>query len=878
MKLTDLQLNTALQAAVNRIRTTAGAAAERTAESLGIAALSAAGIRQRDAYLAAQFELGRKVAVFNQRFGEVFMDKASREAAPRGPGAKAPAATDWQSLSLVEDDEVEELVAADRMGQTITHECEWELRELATYMGSVLGTGRAEQERNPLRPEVIGRALFRAIEAVSSERDTRKLLMREVGLAMAQSMRGCYRDIISDLQSRGVQPVGLTVKTVEGPGNELPRETLRQNSAYETGNSRFDSRFDMSHDDEMMGWVSGGDAPATTDPGRRSQQRSTASSAYRSSTAGGYRSGTDSMHGARRQQQGVSRQGDSGHGSAGRDASGRTSRSGRATQPGPSSDYGSIGAVDPQMMELIRRIAFLGSRPVDVDVGAPGPGSGHGGLSARNPGSRSSAAQSLVGAPLSDLMAANMILAHREELRQASTGALDHMVIDVVASLFDQILSDPKVPPQMARQIARLQLPVLRVALGDVTFFSSRRHPVRRFVNRIASLACAFEDFSEGPGFEFLTRVRDLVQQIVEGDFDQMELYEKTLSELEDFIRRQTEKDVQERGDTTALLQGKETELRLQQRYMQTLKSALTPLAMPDFLRDFLSQVWSQAIVRAVQRDGAQSEQATRMRTTGRELVMSVQPKGSPAHRKNFLLKLPKLMKDLNDGLTMIGWPEAAKKDFFGKLLPAHAESLKGQPLSELDYNLLASELDTILSRSIPKAEELSRTEAIPELTDVVLDHRFSAEEAQQIGLVPESAVDWDGQVDIDLSAGPESQPLDTTDLDINIDGLPPPEPPEPTQGAALVDHMQIGCAYQMHLKDGWHKVRLSHVSPGRAFFVFTRGKRHQETISMTARMMVRMSETGRVRPFENAYLLERATARARKQLAALGAASSTRH
>jgi len=51
--------------------------------------------------------------------------------------------------------------------------------------------------------------------------------------------------------------------------------------------------------------------------------------------------------------------------------------------------------------------------------------------------------------------------------------------------------------------------------------------------------------------------------------------------------------------------------------------------------------------------------------------------------------------------------------------------------------------------------------------------------------------------------------------------------------------------------------------------FVFSRGKRHQETVSLTARMLSRMCETNRFRAFENAYLLERATARARKQLAA---------
>jgi len=79
-----------------------------------------------------------------------------------------------------------------------------------------------------------------------------------------------------------------------------------------------------------------------------------------------------------------------------------------------------------------------------------------------------------------------------------------------------------------------------------------------------------------------------------------------------------------------------------------------------------------------------------------------------------------------------------------------------------------------------------------------------------------------------------------------------------------------------MHLKDQWQKVRLAHVSSGRSFFVFTRGVRHQETISMTSRMLARMCETGRMRAVESAYLMERATHRARKQLAQLKV--NTRH
>jgi len=66
--------------------------------------------------------------------------------------------------------------------------------------------------------------------------------------------------------------------------------------------------------------------------------------------------------------------------------------------------------------------------------------------------------------------------------------------------------------------------------------------------------------------------------------------------------------------------------------------------------------------------------------------------------------------------------------------------------------------------------------------------------------------------------------------------------------------------------------VRLSHVSPGRTFFIFTPGARHKETVSLTQRMLARLAESGRLRTFENGYLIERATARARRQLATLAA------
>ncbi|MEO6031305.1 MAG: DUF1631 family protein, partial [Burkholderiaceae bacterium] len=693
---------------------------------------------------------------------------------------------------------------------------------------------------------VLGAALYRAIEAVSEGAETRKLLARELGQAMAKAMPACYAHILNDLQGRGVRPVSFTVRTVEGPGNQLPGFS----SGYGTLSSTRSQHGDL---DTRQG--------SDPDTGRSYSPRTAHS--------------TRTMP----------------------NATSPSTLSGPSSHSGTASSYRALAAsqaADAQLMALLRRLTAIASRPGELDAlqrpsgrgtfpssaahaqtgGAGATGYAEGGL----PTGVDAYADGLTG-----LMAVNLIRAHREELMQASSGKLDHMVIDVVGSLFDQILSDTRVPPQMARQIARLQLPVLRVALNDSTFFSSRRHPVRRFVNRIASLACAFDDFDDGPGKPFLARVRELVEEIVEGDFDQIELYASKLAALESFIAEQTHGEVQQNG-AAATLGAKESELRLQQRYMLQLQGALKPVALPPYLRDFLAQVWSQALVLAVTRDGAQSDRAKRYRRVGCDLVMSVQPKGSPTLRKRFLMQLPPLMKDLNEGLRLIGWPAAAQREFFGQLLPAHAESLKGAAMSELDHNLMVKQLESVFAIPVPGTESLSMADEVPEVDEGVLAQRFTPEEVQRVGLIEESAVDWSGQIDVDLSAGESTVDSagDSTDsasldlglgLDLNLD-LANKEPPEPSRGPQLMEHIKLGFAYQMHLKDEWQKVRLAHVSAGRGFFVFTRGKKHQETISMTARMLTRMCDTGRLRAFENAYLMERATQRARKQLAALKAPS----
>ncbi|MGK4455814.1 hypothetical protein, partial [Klebsiella pneumoniae] len=81
----------------------------------------------------------------------------------------------WGELSLMDDDQVNNLVAADRIGLAISHHSEWELREVESYVSSV-----QVGERNPLRPELIGQALLDAVQSITDDPQTRQTLTDEL--------------------------------------------------------------------------------------------------------------------------------------------------------------------------------------------------------------------------------------------------------------------------------------------------------------------------------------------------------------------------------------------------------------------------------------------------------------------------------------------------------------------------------------------------------------------------------------------------------------------------------------------------------------------------------------------------------------------------
>ena len=909
----ESHIHAALAAAQKSIRDGVAAAIDPAASAIkALSRTAAPGERPVLSQALAVLQMSAKPLL--AAFEKALATAIDEEMTPEGEASGFHDPTDWMSIGLVDEDQFEGRLAFERVGQFIAHECEAELRELTAYTGELLKIGWADPTRNPLRGEVVGAALYQAVESVAEGGACRRIVVKELGQALAKTLTSSYRGIVKDFSSRGFRQVDLAVRPspspvgaggggagaagTSGAGASGGGFADAPDAASGTAAPGFEAMRDL-WEKSMMGRMPVGVA---ADMARASGDGSAALLE---------RLIQDAMGGAAWQPAGPAADGAAMRGAAG----------------------GSSSIADVDLMRLLRRLNDAASaRPHEAGIADARPARAGAEPTFFGTSFSSTAlggAQSMFGA----LPPTNLIRAHHDELVQAASGEVDHMVIEVVASLFDQILADTRVPPQIAREIARLQMPVLRVALRDTSFFSVRKHPVRRFINRISTLASGFGEFESGPGRELLVRVNALVTEIVEGDFDQVPLYARKLGELEQFVAANARAEF-ESSPAGATLQAKEAEWQTAQVFSGRLHEAYENLPIPDYLKEFLAGVWSQAIVASAQGSDADSSREKRFRRAAFHLVASIQPKRSIEERKEFLAGLRGLTGTLDEGLALIGWPKEEHDAFFGKLIADHSGSLKAAPGSDLDHNMLLRQLDVAARTPLPGASEASASAAgAPE--GEAFEPRFTAKEAARVGLLDEAAVDWstpspvaaakevaapvvipraaddesEEALDLDLATRPApidelpvarapvaapvatialaapAAPSAPSDPDAFPTIEPPPlvaaapvpkaapvapavaaEPDEPTEGSQLLYHLQIGVSYRLHLQDKWEKVRLTHMNASRSFFLFKHGVEDRGTISMTVRMLGRLCDTGRMKAFEEKPLLDRATDRLRAQ------------
>ena len=88
----------------------------------------------------------------------------------------------------------------------------------------------------------------------------------------------------------------------------------------------------------------------------------------------------------------------------------------------------------------------------------------------------------------------------KQALKQAAETPVERATIEIVALLFQSILTEERIPAAVRVWFARLQMPVLRVAVGEPDFFATIDHPARRLIDRMGACVMGFDASARAVG------------------------------------------------------------------------------------------------------------------------------------------------------------------------------------------------------------------------------------------------------------------------------------------------------------------------------------------------------------------------------------------
>ena len=319
----------------------------------------------------------------------------------------------------------------------------------------------------------------------------------------------------------------------------------------------------------------------------------------------------------------------------------------------------------------------------------------------------------------------------KQMLKQAATSPVERATIEIVALLFQSLLTEERLPASVRVWFARLQMPVLRVAVTEPDFFAAADHPARRLIDRMGACVMGFDATLSKAG-ELLEREIKRVVQVVEAYPDTgRRVFQTVLNEFEKFLENffKNENETTKKG--VSLAQQVEQRETLAIQYTIELRKMLSEVPVQDGVREFLFHVWADVMAITALKQGAQSEATKTMRQAAHDLVWSASAKVSREDRASVIRRLPPLLKLLRDGMHSAGLPQTRQDEHIQKLnnslaaaFTARAATISPERMAELKLRL------ETLEELLPDSEEVEIDESM------VLD--LSGHESSELEVVGE--------------------------------------------------------------------------------------------------------------------------------------------
>ena len=253
-------------------------------------------------------------------------------------------------------------------------------------------------------------------------------------------------------------------------------------------------------------------------------------------------------------------------------------------------------------------------------------------------------------------------------------GVADEDVINLIAMLFECILDDRNLPDSLKALIARLQIPMLKVAVLDKSFFSRCSHPARRLLNEIAAAALGWGECDDHERDSLYLRIEQVVQRLLNDFVDDPAIFSELLADFLAFTsdeRRRSELLEQRTRDAE---EGRAKTELARQRVELALNQALLGKVLPQRVVAFVQDAWSQVLLLTCLKHGDQSAEWHADVQTMEQLIWSVQRHDDVDASLRLLALVPGLLKSLRDGLSSSAFDPFATGEFFSELEGLHVQ------------------------------------------------------------------------------------------------------------------------------------------------------------------------------------------------------------
>jgi hypothetical protein len=300
----------------------------------------------------------------------------------------------------------------------------------------------------------------------------------------------------------------------------------------------------------------------------------------------------------------------------------------------------------------------------------------------------------------------------KAELKEAAGTQLERATIEIVALMFQAILTEERLPASMRVWFARLQMPVLRVAVGEQDFFAAGNHPARRLIDRMGACVMGFSAATADVGEALDKEIKRVVQVIEAYPDTGRRVFSTVLTEFEKFLEHYFKSENQATMRSVSLAQQIEQRETLAIQYTIELRKMLNEVPVQDGIRNFLFQVWADVLALSAVKHGAQAEATKALRLAAADLIWSAGAKVSREDRAEVIRRLPPLLKVLRDGMASAGHP-SDKQDAQIRSLNeslAAAFSARAAAIPQARFEEIKENLETL--------EEL-----LPDAQDIELDH-----------------------------------------------------------------------------------------------------------------------------------------------------------